>query len=111
METYNFPYCTVETENPDSSFRSQFGGSYIFSAPPTDPDQRIFTLHYPAMAYFTNEDGDLDETIEPTKNMYALTKFYQQHKLYASFLYEHPVHGTLECKFKEPLKEPLFATV
>ena len=37
--------------------------------------------------------------------MINLIKFYQRHKLYKSFHYDHPVHGLLEVKFNKPLKE------
>lgn len=106
METFDFPYHTVETENPESGFRGQFGGSYTFTSAPTDPDQRIFTLHFDGMKFYVNDVGSVDETIHSKKNMLALIKFYQAHKLHQSFLYNHPVHGTLECKFQDPLKEP-----
>lgn len=106
METFDFPYHTVETENPESGFRGQFGGSYVFSAPPSDPDQRTFTLHFPTMKFFEDGVGGLTTTVYPQYNMYKLIQFYQTHKLHTSFLYNHPVHGTLVCKFRDPLKEP-----
>lgn len=105
LATFNFPYHSFNTENPDSGFRVQFGGSYVFSTPPTDPDQRIFTLTFPAMQFFTNNADELDVNIEPQRNMFTLIKFYQEHKLYKSFRYQHPVHGLLEVKFNKPLKE------
>ena len=106
LEVFNFPYHTFETENPDSSFRAQFGGSYTFTSPPTDPDQRVITLNFATMKYFVEDDGDIDEFINPVINMYTLIKFYQRHKLHQSFQYDHPVHGPLEVKFNKPLKEP-----
>lgn len=105
LETFDYPYHAFVTDNPDSGLRVQFGGSYIFSAPPTDPDQRIFTLSFNGMQFFTDGLGDLDDSIEPQKNMFNLIKFYQRHKLYKSFKYQHPVHGLLEVKFNKPLKE------
>jgi hypothetical protein len=106
LETFNFPYHTFNTENPESGFRGTLGGSYVFTAEPTDPDQRKFILNFPTMKYFTDEDGVVDETINPTLNMFALTKFYLAHKMYKSFHYTHPVHGLLEVKFNKPLVEP-----
>ena len=106
METFNFPFHTVETENPQSGFRVQFGQSYVFTAPPTAPDQRTFTLHFPTMKFYTNETGQLDQIKNPKINMYTLIKFYHAHKLHQSFKYDHPVHGPLICKFQNPLKEP-----
>ena len=109
LDTFNFPYHTFETQNPQSGVNLQLGGSYVFTTPPTDPDQRVFTLNFPAMIYFVGEDGFPDSVTEPTKNMKTLSDFYRNHKLHASFLYPHPVYGTLEVKFAKPLKEPKVA--
>lgn len=106
LDTFNFPYHTFETDNPTSGVNIQLGGSYMFTTPPTDPDQRIFTLSFPAMKYYVGEDGLPEAGTEPTKNMKTLSDFYRAHLLYKSFLYPHPVYGTLEVKFNKPLKEP-----
>lgn len=106
METFPFSYHRVQTDNPESGMRVQLGGSYVFTSAPTDPDQRKFTLTFPTMKYFLNSSNVLDETINPTYNMYNLIKFYQRHKLHNSFMYDHPVHGSLEVKFAKPLIEP-----
>lgn len=105
LANFDFPYHTVKTDNPDSGFRVQLGGSYVFSAPPTDPDQRLFTLTFDGLKYFTDGLGALDETIQPQINMYAMIKFFQTVKLYQSFHYTHPVHGLLEVRFNKPLSE------
>lgn len=106
LEVFNFPYHTVEGENPESGFRASMGGSYTFTTPPTDPDQRIFTLHFPAMKYYTDGDGAADASVNPTFNMLTLLQFYYDHKLYKSFQYTHPVHGVMEVKFNKPCPEP-----
>lgn len=106
MATFNFPYHTIETENPESSVRIQLGGSYTFTAPPSDPDQRIFTLHFSVMKFFLDEDEAINEEINPLLNMMTLIRFYHEHKTYKSFQYNHPIHGTLEVRFNKPLPEP-----
>lgn len=106
METFDFPYHSQSTENPESGFRGSMGNSYIFTAEPTDPDQRKFTLNFATMKYFTDENGVLDDSIQPQLNMLALINFYQRNKLYKSFHYVHPVYGELEVKFNKPLTEP-----
>lgn len=105
LETFDFPYHSFKTENPASSFSVQLGGSYLFTTPPTDPDQRTFPLTFTGMRYYTDENGELTEFTNPQRNMFNLTKFYQRHKMYKSFKYQHPVHGLLEVKFKKPLIE------
>lgn len=107
MEIFDFPYHTYETENPDSSVRVQLGGSYVFTSPPSDPDQRIITLKFPMMKYYLDPTTDeVDPTIEPSLNMFRLIQFYQNHKLFKSFQYLHPIHGMLEVRFNKPLPEP-----
>lgn len=106
LELFDFPYHVVETENPESGTRGQFGNSYVFTAPPTDPDQRLFTLTFAAMKFYVDDDGDIDATVNLKTNMKTLIDFYHQHKTYASFQYNHPVHGLMEVKFYTPLTEP-----
>jgi len=106
LELFDFPYHRVETENPESGTRIQLGGSYVFTAPPSDPDQRIFTLTFPLMKFFTDADGLIDADISTQYNMKKLIDFYHEHKLYKTFQYQHPVHGLLEVQFYKPLKEP-----
>lgn len=106
METFNYPYHTIETENPESGTRLQLGNSYVFSAPSSDPDQRVFKLGLTGMQYFWDSEDDLDASVTPTRNMLNLINFYNSHKLNKSFLYNHAVHGEVEVKFSKPLKEP-----
>lgn len=105
MAIFNFPYHTYSTENPESSFRVKLGGSYQFSAPPSAPDQRIFKLKFPAMKYFVR-DGALDRNAQPQINLALLEDFYDLHKLHATFTYNHPVYGSVACRFNKPLKVP-----
>ena len=106
MEEFEFPYHTIETVNPESGFRGQFGNSYIFTAEPTAPDQRTFKLGFTGMKYFLNSGGNLDSTINADRNMKTLIDFYHEHKLHKNFLYNHPVYGMLTVKFNKPLPEP-----
>lgn len=104
-EVFTYQYQSIKTENPESGVRIQMGGSYVFSTPSPDPDQRKFTLKFNAMRYYFDEDDELDETINEPFNMLSLIKFYGRHKLYKSFQYQHPVHGLMEVKFSKPLVE------
>lgn len=103
---FDFPYHTVETENPESGFRGQFGNSYTFTSAPTAPDQRLFTLDFPAMKFFVDENNQVTDLVNPQYNMYALIKFYHNYKLHKTFTYNHPVYGPVLVKFQKPLKEP-----
>lgn len=105
MAVFDFPYHTVETEYPDSGTQVQMGKSYTFTAPPSAPDQRKFTLNFEALVYFVR-NGVIDATYEPQINMQALDDFYNLHKMNAVFTYPHPVYGDLPCSFAKPLKIP-----
>lgn len=106
LETFDFPYHLTSTENPESGFRGALGGSWVFTAAPTDPDQRKMTLEFATMKYFTDNFGVTESITEPHLNMKTLIGFYQRHKLHKSFHYYHPVHGQMEVKFNKPLSEP-----
>lgn len=103
---FDFPYHTVAGKNPESSIRVQFGSSYSFSAPPSDPDQRIFTLSFPAMKYYVDDDGEIDAAVNPSLNMMRMLNFYYEHKLWKTFQYQHPIHGMMSVRFNEPIPEP-----
>jgi len=103
---YDFPYCTVTVEYPESSLRVQFGNSWTFVAPPTAPDQRIFTLKYPTMYYYVDSGGAIDYTKNPKMNFGVLEQFYQTHRLYKKFDYVHPVYGLIVVRFHQPLIVP-----
>lgn len=106
MAIFDFPYHTFQTQNPESSTSLQLGSGYVFAAPPSDPDQRIITLHFQGMKYFTDEFGIVTDLPKPEINFYRLIKFYQEHKMWKTFQYNHPVHGLMSVRFYKPLIEP-----
>ena len=105
METFDFPYHLFSTDYPESGARMQLGNSYVFTTEPTAPDQRTFTLDFAAMKFFFL-NGVLSPIPEAKINILALDLFYQRHKLWKSFIYEHQVYGNLTVKFNKPLKIP-----
>ena len=105
MEIFNWPYFVIKTRYPESTIRFQFGRSYLFAVPPTSPDQRAFDLRFPTLVYF-EDAGVLDLVTQPDINLGRLESFYNRHKMYKSFNFNHPVHGSLVCKFNKPLEIP-----
>lgn len=103
METFLWSMHRVETHYPTTGFSVQFGNAYRFTAAPDAPDQRTFSLKFTGFKYFSPTD---DTTNANINNMLALEKFYQRHRLHKSFIYPHPVHGNIVCRFAEPLKIP-----
>lgn len=100
METFPALYFSFGTKYPESGSRIQLGNSYQFDAPPSAPDQRVFLLTLRGMCYFD------DLVTEPGRNMGLLESFYVAHKRATSFLFDHPVYGSVVCKFLTPLSIP-----
>lgn len=105
-DTFDFPFHQVAEDNPDVGSSMKFGNSYTFAAGPTAPPSRIFTLTMKGIKVYTNGDGSIDSSSVPQKNVKALYAFWQAHYQHVSFIYVHPLHGTMLCKFKSPLKLP-----
>jgi len=107
METFNFPFHTVETTYPESSVRVQFGRSYVFAAAPDAPDQRKFKLVLPGLKFFFNvTTGLIDATINPQRNLRTLENFYTAHRLFTKFIYPHPAYGNVVVRFNAPFRIP-----
>jgi phage-related protein len=107
MATFNFPMHQQETKYPVSGFNVKLGKSYTFTAAPDAPDQRTFILSFTGFKYYT----DANEVVEAVtnasmNNMAALEAFYNEHKLWKTFAYTHPVYGLLDVKFSKPLHVP-----
>lgn len=106
METFPALYFTYSTRYPESGSRIQFARSYAYTIEAEAPDQRTFQLELNGMQYFTDQWGHVSEIPHPERNMATLESFYSRHRLALSFYFEHPVYGTLKCKFNTPLDVP-----
>ena len=105
MDTFNFPYHLVKTQYPDSGDTMVFGKAYVFTSKPSAPDQRTFILTFPGMKYYFTA-GVVNNTDNPTTNYKVLQEFYEAHRLWATFIYPHPVLGNINVKFGKPLADP-----
>lgn len=110
MAVFNFPYHKVSHRYPESSFVAQLGNSYQYSAAPTAPDQRIFTLYFALMKWFVTPQGQLDKAAFPEINLALLEDFYNTHKRHYTFTYPHPIFGELSCRFNKALMIPAGVT-
>lgn len=106
MATFPAEFFTFSTKYPESGSRLQFARSYVYTIEAEAPDQRTFSLSLMGMKYFLDSQGDIDLTVHTNRNMAVLEKFYNDHRLALSFDFNHPVYGTLVCKFKTPLEIP-----
>lgn len=106
METFPATYFTYATRYPQSGARLEMARSYIYTVEADAPDQRIFILTLPGMQYFTDHNGVIDPYTTPERNMAVLEDFYNTHRLALKFNFDHPVHGTVVCRFNQPLEVP-----
>lgn len=106
MATFPAKYFTYGTRYPESGERMRLGRSYLYTKGDPAPDQRVFQLSVQGMQYFVDGQGNLDGTTQPERNMKVLEDFYITHRQNKSFDFEHPVYGTLTCKFNRPLEIP-----
>lgn len=104
--TFNFPNHTVGEKYPESGTRIKLGNSYQFDAPPSAPDQRIFTLYFESMVRMLDDEGKIDIVTMADRNAGALLKFYEDHRMYKPFYYPHPWLGQVVVKFNTPLELP-----
>lgn len=106
MATFPCEYFLFSTKYPDSGSRIQLGNSYVYTSPPPAPDQRVFRLTLAGMQYFVTPEGVIDLFTSTSRNMAVLELFYNDHKLYLPFDFNHPVLGLVSCKFNRPLEIP-----
>lgn len=106
MATFPAKYFTFGTRYPETGSRMTLGRSYMYTAADPAPHQRTFQLTLQGMQYFLDAGGALDATVHLDRNMLVLENFFLTHRLNKSFDFEHPVYGTLVCKFGAPLEVP-----
>jgi hypothetical protein len=107
MKTFDFPFHTVRDDYPESSASVRFGRGYAFASRPRGPDQIITHLSFPVMFTMVNQTtGLIDRTVAPHYNFEALLAFYEEHRMYEIFKYNHPRKGLTEWRFSKPLQTP-----
>lgn len=104
MEVFDFHYNKHETVYPEEGFRLQFGNSYQFASKPSSPSQRSFSLLLVGLNY---NSVVLPSPYNYTLDASRLERFYQDHKQWKHFLWQHPIEFTyLEVSFESRLKIP-----
>lgn len=107
---YIWTICKFETKYEESGTRIKFGNTWEFTAAPTAPPRKIFTLHYEGMRYYVSHydsSGDVFFSSEhPELNIGLLEQFYQEHEMWKSFDLQHPVYNSKVCRFNKPLHIP-----
>lgn len=104
--TFNYPNHKFSTKYPEGT-RIKLGGGYDYTPEPSAPDQRIFSLKFESMRWFTYANGVVDRVSNATINLGHLENFYQQNRMHGEFTYPHPVYGNVICKFARPLEIPV----
>jgi len=109
MQTFNFPFhgnpaMTVD----DNSSSIELKSGFRFSAEPSEPMLRLFTLTFPVLGYefLPDETADSAGTVNPEHNVIALWEFYKAHGTWKTFIYPHPFFGNVTVKFDTPFTIP-----
>lgn len=106
MALFDFPYHVPMDEYPQSGFNVQFGRGYAFASAPRGPDQLIFHLSFEAMFFWYAADGvTLDAAVQPALNARRLQVFYETHRMYEVFTYQHPIRGLVNVRFNKPMPQ------
>lgn len=103
MDLFYFPYHTIGDEYPESSSIVRFGNGYMYASKPTGPDQLIFHLTITPLFWWMTQQGEIDWTANAWGNAGVLQKFYEAHRLYEPFQYNHPTRGLCTVRFSKPL--------
>jgi len=100
----------LETEYKSTRANLNFDGSYQYSTPRAAlkpyTDIRLITVTVPVMRYYFGSQGQLLTDYERSTNFAWLEWMYNIHKTVKTFLFDHPIYGTLKVRFAEPLKVP-----
>lgn len=108
MENFDdFMLHKVKTDYQTSGTSITFGGGYSFDSDESYPILKKFTLSFNGYRYYLLPNGLVDhEKNKNVNNMAALEDFYNEHRMYKAFIYNHPVYGPVTVKFAEPLVIP-----
>lgn len=106
LARFDFPFHNVQHGRTNPAPHVQFNNGWTFSAKPTSPEIRTFTLTFSGMQYFVNAGGAIDITTKPQQNMQVMDNFYVAHGTWDTFVYAHPVFGDVNVRFSEPLDVP-----
>lgn len=107
MQVFDFPYHSMHDEYPESSVTVRFGRGYMAATKPIGPDQIVTKLNFPVMFIFRNlTTGLIDRAVAPQFNILALQDFYEFHRMYEKFEYQHPTRGLTVWRFSKPLQMP-----
>lgn len=109
MQRFRYRYHTVGDEYPESSTIVRFGRGYSFASKPKGPDQIIFHLEVNGLCWWVDDLLNVDRTVMPHVNAGHLQDFYEAHRLYEPFEYEHPTRGVVTVRFSKPL--PAFKSI
>lgn len=106
METFNFPFHTLQIRYPEQP-QVKFGKGYSYGVKPLLPVMRTFLLSFNTMRWHTTNGWvGVSAVPEPTQNMKALLDFYEAHGMWRRFIYSNQVFGTTIVKFSAPLETP-----
>jgi len=108
-QTFSYPFYTIGDQYPESSTNVRFGRGYSFASKPDGPDQLIFQLDMQGFAWWVNSARVINRTINPEINAGHIQDFYEFHRMFQPFFFNHPTRGQVTVRFNKPL--PRFKSI
>lgn len=110
MSNQTFDFCNtsrVAEELPPQEQPTMSMNGWPFTSKPKVPYQREFKVTLDGLKWYLNVGGTaLDETTDTTRNVGRLLRFYRDHRLWDSFLYNHEYLGIIRVRFSKPVTVP-----
>lgn len=107
MAVFDFPFHVAPAvQYPDDQTKVKLGRGWTHVAKPFGPIERVLKLKMRGMQFFLNGSNQLDASVNPQRNAYALEQFYETHRLHGEFTYPWDGRGNLTVRFNKPLQLP-----
>lgn len=105
--TFDFcPGRTVPRTKPPEAPKGVSMNGWYFSAKPSVPYQKSFSVKLGGLRWYLNADGSYDAATNALFNARRLELFYETHGTWDTFTWQHPHLGLLTVRFKEPVEVP-----
>lgn len=95
-----------KTKPPRVEGKGMSMNGWFFSARPSVPYQKQFTVTLHGMTWYLQQNDLFDTTTNPYFNARRLELFYERNGTWDNFDFPHPHLGVIRCRFLEPVEVP-----
>lgn len=109
MAEFNFDFClnsrVAEIIAPDEPTIRDYNG-WDYTPKPPMPYRRRFKVILEGLRWYYLDNGNIDYATNVGQNAGVLETFYEGHRKYKPFNFDHERLGVLELRFDAPLSIP-----